>query len=139
MLSCKHNGHRTGRTETPSEDPPGNGKSVSNKRIGAPESPCPFTHAQFRSINKSGLLVVLVSPVRSTRANRCGALMPEPEPIDRPTAPGGRLKRACTNCTVGKAKCSPHSTNECERCHRLAKPCHYGPLATTRKRPRQTS
>ncbi|KAH8893588.1 hypothetical protein GQ53DRAFT_626427, partial [Thozetella sp. PMI_491] len=48
-------------------------------------------------------------------------------------------RRACTNCTAGKAKCQPFSPGKCERCHRLGKECHYAHLAITRKRPQPNS
>ncbi|CAG9951777.1 unnamed protein product [Clonostachys rosea f. rosea IK726] len=49
--------------------------------------------------------------------------------------PGGVKRRACVNCTVGKAKCSPHSDDICERCHRLGKQCVYLNVADKRKSP----
>ncbi|CAH0027496.1 unnamed protein product [Clonostachys rhizophaga] len=49
--------------------------------------------------------------------------------------PGGAKRRACVNCTVGKAKCSPHSNDICERCHRLGKECVYLNVADKRKSP----
>ncbi|CAG9982033.1 unnamed protein product [Clonostachys byssicola] len=49
--------------------------------------------------------------------------------------PGGVKRRACVNCTVGKAKCSPHSNDICERCHRLGKECVYLNVADKRKSP----
>ncbi|KAK7228299.1 hypothetical protein V2G26_000469 [Clonostachys chloroleuca] len=48
---------------------------------------------------------------------------------------GGVKRRACVNCTVGKAKCSPHSNDICERCHRLGKQCVYLNVADKRKSP----
>ncbi|CAH0054744.1 unnamed protein product [Clonostachys solani] len=53
--------------------------------------------------------------------------------------PGGVKRRACVNCTVGKAKCSPHSNDICERCHRLGKECIYLNVADKRKSPGSNS
>ncbi|VUC25248.1 unnamed protein product [Clonostachys rosea] len=52
---------------------------------------------------------------------------------------GGVKRRACVNCTVGKAKCSPHSSEICERCHRLDKECVYLNVADKRKSPGSNS
>jgi hypothetical protein len=63
-----------------------------------------------------------------------GACMPE-SLMSSIQKPWGVKRRACVNCTVGKAKCSPHSDDICERCHRLGKQCVYLNVADKRKSP----
>ncbi|KAL7908504.1 hypothetical protein GGI35DRAFT_62245 [Trichoderma velutinum] len=60
------------------------------------------------------------------------------EPTDRPSVSRVK-KRACINCTASKAKCSPLSSDKCERCHRLGKACRYANLVTTRKKPEKNA
>lgn len=55
-----------------------------------------------------------------------------------PTAVGIK-RRACVNCTAGKAKCSPFSNSICERCQRLGKNCVYLAVASKRKSPNSNS
>ncbi|KAH8806171.1 hypothetical protein F5884DRAFT_470427 [Xylogone sp. PMI_703] len=50
----------------------------------------------------------------------------------------GVKRRACTNCTVAKAKCTPYNHDICERCQRLRKHCVYLTVSQTRRKPRET-
>ncbi|KAJ9200792.1 transcriptional regulator family: Fungal Specific TF [Paecilomyces variotii] len=57
-----------------------------------------------------------------------------------PSHSGVRAKRrACTNCTTAKVKCTPSSPNICERCQRLRKHCVYLNVSETRRKHRDTA
>ncbi|OKL59331.1 hypothetical protein UA08_05387 [Talaromyces atroroseus] len=45
-------------------------------------------------------------------------------------------RRACVACTAAKAKCTPQTTNLCQRCARLGKSCTYLDLPQTRRKHR---
>ncbi|KAJ5785028.1 transcriptional regulator family: Fungal Specific TF [Penicillium pulvis] len=49
-------------------------------------------------------------------------------------APVPVKRRACVACTVAKAKCTPQTTNLCQRCGRLGKSCTYLDLPQTKRK-----
>jgi hypothetical protein len=65
----------------------------------------------------------------------CLILAPFLRMAESPSAVGLR-KRACINCTTGKAKCTPYSSSICERCHRLKKNCTYDNVSTAPRKPK---
>lgn len=93
-----------------------------------------LSHLQYCMSSESGMLsdrmrtIIVLTQLESSDNN----------PMAEGPSAVGQKRRACTNCTNGKAKCSPFSVDECQRCHRLGKECVYSNISTTRKRPRTT-
>jgi hypothetical protein len=63
------------------------------------------------------------------------SMMPE----EQQSTAVGIKRRACVNCTTGKAKCSPWSDSVCDRCHRLEKDCVYLKVVSKRKSPKSNT